>query len=281
MSDDMINNTQGDSMLPEDFARFCTRAWGRGWHEANGGNLSCRILRKEADALGASLAGTQDWHSLPAGFAELAGDLFLMTSSGSYLQNVEGDLEANAGIVEISDDGLSWRSCWGFRDAAPSSELMTHLAAYAEGAESDDGADRVVYHAHPPRVLALSATVPADTRIWTRVLWRSMTESIIMFPQGIAAVEWMVPGSTELARKTRELMSEFHVCVWAHHGVMVRAKSLDEAFGVVETLEKAADVYLTARGASGGNEPNHLVTDEQLQAICKRYGIEANESFLR
>lgn len=264
----------------QSFARLCRDAWERGWHEANGGNLSYRLASDEADALRASSLTTSDWYPLDHPLPELGGELFLMTSSGAYLQSIACDLEANAGIIELSDDGKTWRACWGFEDARPSSEFMTHLAAYANSSENDDRPTRVVYHAHTPNFLSLSMIIPAESRIWTRTLWRCMTESIIMIPRGIAAVGWMVPGSAELAERTAEIMREYHACVWAHHGIMVRATSFDEAFGMVDTIEKAAGVYLAARSANGGGEPEFFVSDEQLRAICKRYGIDANEEFL-
>lgn len=262
------------------FARLCDDAWKRGWHEGNGGNLSYRLAPDEVDEILSSSKPEGEWKNLPQAFPELAEARILMTAAGSYLKNVESSPETAAGIVEIGPDADCYRVLWGFEGGRPSSELVTHLAAYAEGIASGDDADRVIYHAHAPQILTLSTIIPADDRKWTRVLWRTMTETIIMIPEGLAVLEWMVPGSDELATKTREAMRDRHACIWEHHGIMVRASSFDDAFGMVETIEKAAGIYLAARSANGGEEPKHLVSDEQLRAVCSRYGIVPNEAFL-
>lgn len=262
------------------FACLCDEASLKGWHEANGGNLSYRLTAEDAASLVPLLAGSREWHRLDSALPELADELFLISASGAYLKNVSEDLLSTAGVVQVDSAGENWSVAWGFDGTRPSSELLTHLAAYAEGIRSGDGADRVAYHAHPLNIIALSLVFPADSRRWTRTLWQCLTESIVVFPQGIAALEWMVPGSEELAARTRELMSVFKVCVWSHHGIMVRAKSLDDAFGMVDTVEKAAKAYLVARSACGGDEPVYLVSDEQLRAVCERYGLQPNDEFL-
>lgn len=261
------------------FIRLCNGAWKRGWHEANGGNLSYRLSREELDAFSDEAGPSGKWQLLPTAFPELAREGFLISASGAYLSNAAIDPEKNLGVIEISDDGSAYRVRWGLEGSHPSSELLTHLSVFRSSA-NDGEDDVVVYHAHPPNVLALSAVKAADSKEWTNVLWRSMTESVIMFPQGLAVIDWMVPGSPELAEKTRELMKRHRACVWAHHGIMVRGRSFDEAFGVVDTVEKAAGVYLTARSACGGGEPEHFVSTEQLREICSRYDIEPNEEYL-
>ena len=107
-----------------------------------------------------------------------------------------------------------------------------------------------------------------------------MTEGIIVFPRGIGVVPWMVPGGSELARATRDLMDGHEACVWTQHGAIARAASFDTAFGTIDTIEKSAGIYLRARAANGGNEPSHLVSDDQLRAICVRYGLHPDDDFL-
>lgn len=263
------------------FTRLCVDAYVRGWHEANGGNLSYRLDEADLAELEPLLHPEDTWHALAHAVFELAGEHFLISASGAYLGNVACDAPHCCGVIELDAAGAAWRCCWGFEDnACPSSELETHLAVYAAASGANDGANRVVYHAHCPHVIALSTLIEPDTRTWTRVLWRCMTEGIIVFPQGVGAIEWMVPGSPELAEASCELMAKHAACVWTQHGVMARAASFDEAFGIIETIEKSAGIYLQARAASGGAEPRYLVSDEQLRAICARYELQPDESFL-
>ena len=263
------------------FTRLCVDACARGWHEANGVNLSYRLDEDDLVALAPLLEPESQWHGLKRAVPELAGAHVLMSASGAYLSNVAYDPSHICGIIQLDACGESWRACWGFADdARPSSELETHLAAYATALRAGDGADRVVYHAHAPHVIALSTLIEPSPRAWTRTLWRTMTEGIVVFPQGIGALPWMVPGSPELAEATCELMAVHRACVWTQHGIMARAAGFDEAFGIIDTVEKSAGIHLGARAANGGAEPRHLVSDEQLRAICERYGLTPNEGFL-
>ena len=277
-------NHELDQTLPaclREFAQLCSEASARGWHEANGGNLSYRLVEDDLRQWAGHLSNDAAWQRLGHAIPSLAGELVLMTASGAYLHDVEHDPALAAGIIELDGEGGAWRIVWGFDGGArPSSELETHLAAYEVGMQAGDGANRIVYHAHCPQVIALSAVIEADSRTWTRALWKCMTEGIIAFPQGIGVVPWMVPGSQELAQATCELMRDHHVCVWVQHGIMARSASIAKALATIETVEKSAGIYLQARAACAGAEPPNLVTDKQLRAICERYDITPNESYL-
>lgn len=265
----------------QSFVRMCADASRLGWHEANGGNLSYRLSDDDVDASISFFRQDEPWRPLEHPVPELSHEHVLISASGAFLGRMAQNAARLAGIIELDGSGENWRAAWGFSESArPSSELETHLSAYTAGISADDGADRVIYHAHAPHVIALSAVLKADTRTWTRALWKCMTEDIIVFPQGIGVVPWMVPGSEELAQRTCELMATHVACAWAHHGIMVRAAGFEEAFGVVETVEKSAGIYLEARAASGGAAPAYLVSDDQLRAICARYDISPNEELL-
>ncbi len=261
------------------FIRLCQDGSVQGWHEANGGNASYRM--NSDDIAACAHAFTEgEWQHLSRVYNTLAGNYFMVTGSGMHLRNAALEPACTFGIVEIDADGASWRVVWGLEGVCPSSELETHFSAYEVADSAHDGANRIVYHAHCPNIIALSIVLDADMRIWTRALWKCMTESIIVFPQGIGVVPWKIPGSADLAQATCELMKKYRICVWTQHGLMVRASSFDEAFGLTQTIEKSAGVYLQACAASGGGAPRHLVSDDQLRAVCARYGITPNEDYL-
>lgn len=271
------------------FARLCSDGFAFGWHEANGGNLSYRLTDEditvcESDFIPASERGP--WNPICAGnqtyeLPQLGGAYFAVTGSGKFLRNVELDLASNVGILEINATGSAWRVVWGLQGGAhPTSELVTHLRAHDVRMRATQGANRVVYHAHCPNIVALSTLIAADTRTWTRMLWGSMTECVIVFPEGLGVAPWMVPGSPELAQATCDLMAQHRVIIWSLHGVMAAGESFDQAFGAVHTVEKTAGLYLQARAANGGQEPPLMVSDDQLRAVCARYGLTPNEAFL-
>ncbi len=77
----------------------------------------------------------------------------------------------------------------------------------------------------------------------------------------------MVPGGADIARATSEQMKTFDAVVWASHGLFVSGADFDSTFGLLHTIEKAADIYGRARAMNGGSgEFLNTITDEGLAA---------------
>ena len=154
---------------------------------------------------------------------------------------------------------------------------MTH----AVRKDATIGADRVLYHAHPCAVVAMTGVLSADARTVTRALWKAMTECIITVPKGVSALPWMVPGGTDIARATADAMVERSACVWAQHGMFASAPTFDEAFGMIHAVEKAADVWLRAQTAARalGTDPLEI-PDAGLREIAATYNLPIDESML-
>ena len=55
-------------------------------------------------------------------------------------------------------------------------------------------------------------------------------------------------------------MKEYHAVIWPQHGIFGTGTTIDEAFGLIETIEKAAQVYMLV----AGHEIRQRITDEQL-----------------
>ncbi len=268
------------------FVRTCTDGWEQGWHERNGGNLTYRMSPEDVQVCEPYFsldAGDHDhqWHDLGVTAANMAGQFFITTGSGKFMRKVSVDLEGCVGIVEINAKGDAWRIVWGLRGGGrPTSEFPTHVMNHSVRAEATNGANRVIYHAHCPNVIALSTLIEPDARTWSRILWKSMTECIIIYPEGVGVVPWMVPGGADIAKATCELMKKYQACVWTQHGLFVSGDTFDNAFGLMHTIEKSAGLYLSACAANGGNPPTKLISDEQLRDVCKAFHVSPNEDFL-
>lgn len=39
-------------------------------------------------------------------------------------------------------------------------------------------------------------------------------------------------------------MKEYRSVIWAHHGIFSTGHTLDEVFGLIEAIEKTADIYM-------------------------------------
>ena len=190
------------------FVRLCNDGWNQGWHERNGGNLTYRMTPEEVSSCRTFFYDApSSWVALGVQADDLRGEFFAVTGSGTHLHNVALDPDRNAGIVEINSAGDAWRIVWGLKGGGvPTSEFPSHFLCHAVRKRVTNGANRVVYHAHPTAIGACTLVLPADARVVTRALWKSLTEGVIAFPAGVGVLPWMVPGSSELAQATSRQM---------------------------------------------------------------------------
>lgn len=266
----------------ESVIRLCADGWSRGWHELNGGNLSVRLTDDEIEGCRPFFDEPGPWNEIPRGaFPDLGGRFFVMTGTGRHMRNVAFDPAGSFGILELSEAGDAWRVVWGLRDGRPSSEFAAHLQAQSVRARVSGGTDRVVYHAHPQELIAFSCVLPVDSAEVTHALWTSFTEAVIAIPHGVGVVPWLVPGSPELADASAILLEDHATLLWAGHGIFATGPSPDEVFGVVETLEKAAHIYLQVSSVKGLGAWEPLISDDGLRAIAARYGLDIRTDYLR
>lgn len=263
-------------------ARMCDDGWRAGWHERNGGNASYRLTAEEAQACRPYFhEEPRPWEPLDAAVPALAGECLLVTAAGSYFRNVKDDPSRALGIIELDLSGAFWRPVWGFEGGGrPTSELAAHVILHGVRKEATAGASRVVYHCHPVEVIALTFALPPDARALTRALWKTMTECIMVFPEGVGAVPTAVPGSRRLADLTAEAARDHAAVVWAHHGLLATGATCDDAFGLASVLVKAAAIYRDARMLSGGAEPAYPLTDADLVLLAGGLGVTPNPAYL-
>jgi rhamnulose-1-phosphate aldolase len=124
----------------------------------------------------------------------------------------------------------------------------------------------------------MTYVTPLTAKDFTRALWQSATECPVVFPGGVGVVPWMVPGGPDIALATSKLMKEYDAAVWAHHGTFVSGPDFDTAFGLMHTIEKAADIYL--RVLSTGKPVLQTIVDDDLRAIAEAFGVTLREDFL-
>lgn len=108
------------------------------------------------------------------------------------------------------------------------------------------------------------------TKKLTHSLWEMCTECMVVFPDGIGVLPWMVCGTNEIGIATAEKMKEFRLVVWGQHGIYGCGKDLDEAFGLIETVEKAAQLYMMTAHLPRVN----TITDPDLVEIVKAFKLE-------
>ncbi|MCR5507070.1 MAG: rhamnulose-1-phosphate aldolase [Lachnospiraceae bacterium] len=261
-----------------DFLRMADDAWHMGWHESNGGNLSYRLRDKEADEIRESFM-PGDWHKIGVGVPVLASSFFIMTASGSHFRNMLKDPETSLGIIEVDDTGERYRQVWGYANGGrPTSELAPHLLNHQVKMEATGGVARVIYHAHPSDIIALSFVLPLEDEAFTKELWGIMTECPIVFPSGIGVLKWLPPGSLDLAIATSKLMDRYDAVVWAHHGIFAAGADFDSVFGLVHTIEKSSGILLKVM--STGRDRLSGITSGQFKELAARFDLKLDERFL-
>ena len=67
--------------------------------------------------------------------------------------------------------------------------------------------------------------------------------------------------------------------MWAHHGLFASGPDFDTTFGLMHTMEKAAQIYLLALSAGGG-KLCQTIEDRELRAIAREFGVALREEFL-
>lgn len=252
--------------------------WTQGWHECHGGNLSYRIDADEMRQCDDFDVVNQQWVELEKELPNIANEFFAVTASGEFMRNIERKPNQVFGIIEVDALGKSYRKVWGFADGGkPTSELPVHLMNQSVKKATTCGKQRVVYHAHPANLTALTFILELKDEIFTRELWEVMPECAMTFPGGVGVLEWMVPGTLEIAKKTCEKMAEYDAVLWAQHGVFVSGDTFDKTFGLLHTLEKSAEIYL--KTLNTGKE-RVVPSEKDLIEMAKVFNLQLPEKFL-
>ncbi len=258
-----------EAKFVQGFIRMCNDGWEQGWHERNGGNLTYRMKKEEAESIKAELRTDSVWKEIGASVPKLAGEFFLVTGSGKYA----------IAVVEIDGKGECYRICWGLVNGGrPTSELPSHLMNHEVKMQATGGKHRVIYHAHTTNVIALTFVLPLEDEVFTRELWEMATECPVVFPDGIGVVGWMVPGGRDIAVATSELMKKYDVAIWAHHGMFASGEDFDLTFGLMHTVEKSAEILV--KMLSMRPDKLQTITPQNFRDLAVDFQVTLPERFL-
>lgn len=245
--------------------------WLKGWDERNGGNVSLRLLAEDVEPYLPLWPGNRS-APISEPVPELAGQFYIVTGTGKYFRNVQLDPAANLGVVQVAPDGASVKILWGYSDGgAPTSELASHLKSHRTRQKVSNGVDRVIMHCHATNILALTYVLDLDPVNVTRALWESSTECLVVFPKGVGTMEWLVPGTDTIGDATSTKMADHTLVLWPFHGIFGTGETLDEAFGLIDTAEKASEVLVKVLSMGGARQ---TITTQNLLDLAARFGVE-------
>lgn len=236
--------------------------WQKGWAERNGGNITINItdvVDNEMKNLKPLCAPVAIGKQLP----NLKGCYFFCKGTNKRMRDLARRPMENGSVIRISDDCGSYEII-ADNPVKPTSELPSHLSMhdYLIGKGSSY---KAVIHTHPIDLVAMTHN-PSFLKkdVLTRILWSMIPETRAFCPRGIGIAPYKLPGTMELADATIEQLDEYDVVAWEKHGVCAVGENITEAFDMIDTLSKSAQIYLTAKAM--GFEPAGM-SDEQMEEL--------------
>ena len=98
----------------------------------------------------------------------------------------------------------------------------------------------------------------------------------MVFPDGVGVLPWMLCGTNEIGEATAGKIKEFRLVIWAMHGIYAAGRSMDETFGLIETVEKAAQIYMLTAGRPRIN----TIKDADMKELAEFFGVKYRKDFL-
>jgi len=246
----------------EQVAEVAGYLWEKGWAERNGGNIVVNITDSldEATKKLPAIAGP---FQIGWVMSNLKNCFFYCKGTNKRMRDLARDPMSNGSIIRICDDCASYEII-ADQPVKPTSELPSHLAIhnYLVGNHPDYKAS---LHTHPIELVAMSHTKKyLDSDYLTKLLWSMIPETLAFAPLGIGVVPYDLPGSISLAEATEKEILKHDVVLWEKHGTLAIGTDIIEAFDQTDVLNKAANIYMTAR--SMGFEPDGM-TPAAMQEV--------------
>ena len=132
-------------------------------------------------------------------------------------------------------------------------------------------------HSHPTYTLAMNYVHELDEKKFTHTL----VGDVHRVHRGVPRPAWACcPGCsaapTPSGRPQPPKMKEFRLVIWGMHGIYGAGKTLDETFGLIETVEKAAQIYMLTAHLPRVN----TIKDSEMQQLAEYFGVNYRRDFL-
>ena len=153
-------------------------------------------------------------------------------------------------LVKLDLDG---NKIGGELDA--SSESRMHLGIYK--ARPDITA---IVHAHPPIATALAGcgkNIPTT----------SWAEPVLLFGKELVVTPFATPGTEDVPNSVLPYLGDRNALLLGNHGALTWARTLKEAYFLMETLEQFCTTYLVSEKLLGGAAPLSAPDVETMLAL--------------
>ena len=267
-----------DMALARDIAELAHTAgylWEKAWAERNGGNISVDVTEELAWV--AHARQRELFREHPVLHPELAGRAFLVTGAGTRMRDVANKPAGNCCVLRVAEELDGYQLLWGGEEPGfrPTSELASHLAIHALLRRAGRP-ERAFLHTHPNELIALTHVAPCQSdQALNTLLWSMHPELRIVLPGGVGFAPYRPPGSESLAEVTLAALATHRVAVWEKHGCVAVGAGPAEAFDLIDTVNKAAAIFLTCKAA--GFEPEGLTAD-QVEELARLFPAQLPET---
>ena len=242
--------------------------WQKGWAERNGGNMTLNITEWVDDEVRQLPALSE---TIPIGLTlpHLKGSYFYCKGTNKRMRDLARWPMENGSVIRITDD------CSGYviiadRPVRPTSELPSHLSMHNKFIASGNGY-KAVLHTHPIELIAMSHSKKfLQKDVLSRLLWSMIPETKAFCPRGLGIIPYEMPSSIDLAEATLKELDDYDVVMWEKHGVVSVSTDIMEAFDMVDTLSKSAQIYINSKCM--GYEPEGM-SDEQMAEMTRAFHL--------
>lgn len=242
--------------------------WQKGWAERNGGNITINITDVVTDEI-RGMKAISDKMQIGTTLPHLKGCYFFCKGTNKRMRDLSRWPMENGSVIRICDDCASYEII-ADQVVRPTSELPAHLSMhnYLIGSGSNY---KAAMHTHPIDLVAMTHN-PAflEKDVLTKLLWSMIPETRAFCPRGLGIIPYKLPSSIELAEATVKELADYDVVMWEKHGVCAVGENVMEAFDMVDTLSKSAQIYLTAK--SMGFEPTGMA-DELMEELKVAFNL--------
>ena len=268
----IINNRPKLKHRIDQVAEVASYLWQKGWAERNGGNIVVNVTDCIDDEI-KNMTSPCVKHAISVKMPHLEGCYFYCKGTGRRMRDLARAPMDNGTIIRICGNGVY--EIIGDAHITPTSELPSHLSVH-DHLIAKGSLYKATLHTHPIELVAMTHYRPfLEKDVLTKLLWSMIPETRAFCPRGLGIVPYMLPGSDSLAEATiRTLDENYDVVMWEKHGVFAVDTNIMSAFDQVDVLNKAAQIYMSAR--SMGFEPEGM-SEVQMKELALNFFLSKSE----
>ena len=266
----ILNNNPELKQHIDQVAEVAGYLWQKGWAERNGGNIVINITEQLSTFNYSQLSTLNSQLPIGTTLLHLKGCYFFCKGTNRRMRDLARWPMDNGSVIRITDDCAHYEII-ADKPVKPTSELPSHLSVH-NYLISNGSPYKASLHTHPIELVAMTHHRPfLEKDVLTKILWSMIPETRAFCPKGLGIVPYLLPSSVELGEATIKTIDEgYDVVMWEKHGVFAVDNDIMSAFDQVDVLNKAAQIYMSARNM--GFEPEGM-SEAQMKELADVFGL--------